>query len=63
MSVLTEALERFEYWLWHNHPEDEYLDAEEEFKKIVNKNNFIFNWQAILKKYNMNSNGLVDRPR
>ena len=21
MSVLTEALERFEYWLWNNHPE------------------------------------------
>ncbi|MEA5595266.1 hypothetical protein [Rivularia sp. UHCC 0363] len=32
---------------------DEYLDAEEEFKNIVNKNNSIFNQQAIIEKYNI----------
>lgn len=39
---------------------DEYLDAKEEFKKIQNKNNSLFNKQAILKKYNINENGLAD---
>lgn len=42
---------------------DEYLDAREEFKNIQNKNNSLFDKEAILKKYNMNKNGLADRSR
>ena len=32
---------------------DEYLDAKEEFEKILNKNNSMFNQQAIRQKYNI----------
>jgi len=32
---------------------NEYLDAREEFEKILNKNNSMFNQQAIHKKYNI----------
>ena len=30
---------------------DEYLDAKEEFEKILNKHNLMFNQQAIYQKY------------
>lgn len=42
---------------------DEYLDAREEFRKIQNKNNSLFDREAILKKYNMNENGFADRSK
>ena len=42
---------------------DEYLDAKKEFEKIQNKNNLLFDKEAIIKKYNMNENGLADRSR
>lgn len=42
---------------------DESLDAREEFKKIQNKNNSLFDREGILKKYNMDENGLTHRSK
>lgn len=59
MSVLTEALERFEYWLWHNHPE--VADSLPSGLTIEEINDMAKALPFSLLSQAWNSNGLVDR--